>query len=206
MNRFPSFWLWLFRGEDFKAGWRKYWNRWLILHIAVGVALAWVVPLSLKDAANAVLLPLAGIFVGLSFAWAGNAQALMQTSEIEEVADHHRGGFQEYVFTFQVAILTILVTLALWGLAGLGVFDRQCFWACPSWIYSGVRVGLFASASITLRECWHVVLGAQWMLLVQRELKRKRSADSSDAAIGPITIGGTPEKDVRQIEDQTSHM
>jgi hypothetical protein len=205
VNKLPSFWTWLFRGEDFRAGWRKYWNPWLILHIAVGGGLAWLVPLSLREAANAVLLPLAGIFVGLSFAWAGNAQALMQTSEIEIVADHHRGGFREYVFTFQSAILTILVTLGLWGLAGLGVFDRSCPWSCPWWGYSVVRIVLFASASITLRECWHVVLGAQWMLLAQREVKRKLPGGLSDPEIDPTAARPTARQDTSPVEGPPSH-
>lgn len=183
MNRLPSFWNWFLIGEDYRPGWRKFWNWWLILHVTAGLILAWVVPLSLKDAANAVLLPLAGIFIGLSFAWAGNAQALMQTGEMELLADHHRGGFQEYVFTFQAAILTILATLVGWGVAGLGVFDRPCMFSCPSWGYFGVKAFLFSAASVTLRECWHVVLGAQWMLLAQREVKRQRANSSRSLPI-----------------------
>jgi hypothetical protein len=191
MNDLQFFWTWLLTRNTFRPGWRKYWNWWLALHVMIGGFLAWLVPLSLKDAANAVLLPLAGIFIGLSFAWAGNAQALMQTDEIQLVADHHRGGFAEYVFTFQAAVLTILTTLVAWGLAGLGVFDRECVWACPSWSYVGIRTLLFAAASITLRECWQVVLGAQWMLLSQRKVKK--SLGSRDKR-GQAAIADSPQE------------
>jgi hypothetical protein len=121
------------------------------------------------------LLPLVGILIGLSFAWAGNIQALLQVSEIEELTDFHEGGFAEYVFVYQTAIFTILLTLVAWALAGLGVFDQT--WPTPTCesSYFGVKVVLFALSSLTLRECWHVVLGAQWMLLMQREIKRSKN-------------------------------
>ncbi len=172
-----SFWKWLFRGcGGHRPGLNRFWNWWLLVHILVGVALAFLVKDDLKTAANAVLLPLVGIFVGLSFAWAGNAQALLQSPEMEEIAKYHEGGFTEYVFVFQTAILAILVALVLWGFAGLGIFDIYLSLPKYSIIYIFMKVVLFAISSLTLRECWHVVLGAQWMLLIQQELRNMREA------------------------------
>ena len=91
------------------------------------------------------------------------------------MTEFHEGGFTEYVFTYQAAIFTILVTLVAWAVAGFQVFDKT--WPTPSrqcW-YFAVEAALFALSSLTLRECWHVVLGAQWMLLMQREIKRSRN-------------------------------
>jgi hypothetical protein len=119
------------------------------------------------------LASVAGIFIGLSFAWAGNAQALMQTAEIEAMTEKRAGGFREYAFAFQTAVLTILVTLGLWGAAGLGILDRRCFWSCSAATYFLAKAVLFFAASLTLREYWHVVLGAQWMLLSQHRIKRR---------------------------------
>lgn len=175
-----SFWHWFFRGSGGRPGLLRFWNRWLLAHIAVGIVLAVLVKADLQTAANAVLLPLAGIFVGLSFAWAGNAQALLQSAEMEEVAKHHEGGFAEYVFVFQTAILTILIALVLWGLAGLGVFDQHSPATEHRIVYNILKAVLFAVSSLTLRECWHVVLGAQWMLLVQQELKKARETKGKD--------------------------
>lgn len=168
-----SYWSWFFVGSGAKPGCRRLVNRWLLLHLAVGVLLAYVVKVNLVAAANSVLLPLVGILVGLSFAWAGNAQAFMQSQEIDRLTEYHEGGFSEYVFVFQTAILAILVTLVLWALAGLQVFDL--FWptARRHCVYFFVKVLLFSFSSLTLRECWHVVLGAQWMLLAQREIRKK---------------------------------
>ncbi len=184
-----SYWRWFFLGSGGRAGFRRLVNLWLVMHVAVGAGLAWLVDVDLQTAGSAVLLPLAGIFIGLAFAWGGNAQALLQTAEMEEMAEHHEGGLAEYVFTYQTAILVILVTLVLWGLAGLKVFDGV--WPTPqnSKAYLVVKGALFAMCSLTLRECWHVVLGAQWMLLARQEIKKARKSkggrgDSDKAGSG----------------------
>ena len=175
--RFISFWVWLFKGSGGKSGLRRLFDRWIILHIGVGVLLAYLVTKPLVDCASSVLLPLAGIIVGLSFAWVGNAQALLQTSEIQDVADKHQGGYVEYVYVYQMAILLILTTLVGWSIAGLSVFDST--WPTPKCIYGyfTVKAVLFGLSSLALRECWHVVLGAQWLLLTQREIKRAQAKD-----------------------------
>src|SRR5437764_2184813 len=129
-SELTKFWAWFFKGSGGKAGYRRLINKWLLLHVIVGAALAYLVRIDLQSAANSVLLPLAGILVGLSFAWAGNAQALMQTSEIEDLSEHRLGGFSEYVYTYQTAILCILMTLVLWAFAGLKLYDD--FWPTPT--------------------------------------------------------------------------
>ena len=169
-----SFWRWLAKGSGGEPGYRRLINRWLIFHVGIGLLLAYVVRVNLASAANTVLLPLAGILIGLCFAWAGNAQALLQASEVEEMTQFHKGGFAEYVFTYQAAIFAILLTLVAWALAGFEIFDKT--WpteARQPW-YFVVRTILFALSSLTLRECWHVVLGAQWMLLIQHHIKRSK--------------------------------
>lgn len=167
-----SFWRWFFKGSGGKAGYRRLLDRWFIFHLGVGVFLASVVQMDLTAAADTVLLPLAAILVGLCFAWAGNAQALLQTEDLQKMSEFHPGGFAEYVYTYQSAILAILVTLAGWSLAGFSVFDKS--WPTPNSrsSYFVVKVLLFALSSLTLRECWHVVLGAQWMLLTRYQIRQ----------------------------------
>jgi hypothetical protein len=171
-----DYWRWFLKGSGGKTGYKRLLlNWWTIVHIVFGLILTFLVKADVKTAANSVLLPLAGIFIGLCFAWAGNAQALMQSDEIEKLSRHHEGGFVEYVFVYQTAILVVLVTLVLWGLAGLGVFESLCSCAGGSFV---VKIVLFFLSSITLRECWHVVMGAQWMLLAQHEIKKKDSNEN----------------------------
>lgn len=171
MTSLFNYWRWFFRGSGGKPGYRRLVDLWLIVHFTIGITLALLVRVDIQTAANTVLLPLAGILVGLSFAWAGNAHGLLQSSEIEELSRHHEGGFLEYVFVYQTAILVILVTMVFWGLTGLRVFDVQL---PGGWGKTGafvLKTALFACSSLTLRECWHAVMGAQWMLMAQKEIK-----------------------------------
>jgi amino acid permease len=171
-NSVISYWQWFFKGSGAKPGYRRLVNRWILLHLCAGGIVAFLTQIDLQTAANTVLLPLVGILIGLSFAWAGNAQALLQSSEIDKLSEHHEGGFVEYVFTYQTAILAILITLVFWGLAGLHIFDTRWPTSQSSVAYFVVKTFLFLLVSMTLRECWHVVMGAQWLLLVQREIRK----------------------------------
>lgn len=181
-NDLIKYWTWFFKGSGSKPGFRRLLNVWMIFHLFMGLIFSFIVPGKLEDIANTVLLPLLGILIGLSFAWAGNAQALIQTTEIEELSKYHKGGFVEYVFVYQTAILAILITLILWAVAGLSVFDERWPTENRCIIYVCLKLVLFTFCSLTLRECWHVVMGAQWMLLTQRkirELKNKNQRKSS---------------------------
>jgi len=176
MDSIFKYWQWFFHGSGGKPGYRRLVDRWLLAHLAIGVSMMLLVRVDIHTATNIVLLPLAGILVGLSFAWAGNAQGLMQSSEIDELSKHHKGGFLEYVFVYQTAILVILVTMIFWGLAGLRVFDVPLPTPWSKLGTSILKTVLFSLSSMTLRECWHVVMGAQWMLLAQREIKAHNAA------------------------------
>lgn len=166
-----KFWRWFFLGLNDRSGIRELFvNCSCVVHIFIGVILAWGIEVCLHDAARTILLPLAGIFVGLSFAWAGNAQALIQEDEIRKIAVYLPDGIETYIYTFQMAILVILVTLGAWGLAGLEVFSIWIFQSPFARLL--VEICLYFLASLTLRECWHVVLGSQ-MLILTRYYVRK---------------------------------
>jgi len=165
------YWTWLFKGLNGKPGIAKFLNVWLLLHIAVATALAIWISIPLAEVARTMMLPLAGIFIGLSFAWAGNAQALLQTDEIEKLAEQHEDGIENYIYTFQTAILAILLSLVGWGLAGLKAFDANSL----SIIAPFVEWILYLISSIALRECWHVILGSQLLILNRSEIKSSKS-------------------------------
>ena len=169
-----TFWQWLMVGTGNGPGIKRFIDWWLLLHVSVAGALAYLLPISLKDAATSLLLPVAGIFIGLSFAWGGNAQALLQSEEIENVSKFKDGGFTDYVYVFQSAILLILVTLCLWAVAGLGIFDIVWPISPKLLSYKAVAFVLFFFSSMTLRECWHVVLGAQSLLLVRFQVRKRK--------------------------------
>lgn len=167
-----SYWHWFFFGTGYKPGFLRFLNIWIVIHIGIGCIIAIVVKNDISEASKAVLLPLAGVLVGLAFAWGGNAMALLQTDEIDKFSDYHPGGFEEYVYVYQSAILTILITLSLWGIAGLEVFDSTWPTNSNKIPYYLCKVFLYSLSSLSLRECWHVVLGAQQMLLTKRQMKK----------------------------------
>ena len=178
-----KFWTWFLRGDTAeehpadplpkgKAGIRAYFDKWLFFHIAVGFLLMFIVPMRINEAARSILLPLAGIFIGLTFAWGGNAVTLMQSDEINILADYRPGGLREYVFKFQAAILVLLFTMVAWGLAGLDIFEGLNCHSKFRIFYKAVEVFLFFLISLSIRDCWHVVMGAQAMILYKRKIRK----------------------------------
>ena len=169
----PKFWVWFFRGSGGRPGFSRVVNSWLLLHAFIGSALAVLVPLTLKDAAVSILAPLAGFLIGLTFAWAANGQALLQCDEIESLAQKSDGDIPDYAYTYLLSVLVVLVTLVLWGLAGLGIFDS--IWPkTGSQEYICVEYILYLMASLTMRTSWHVVLGTQSLLLVRWTIRKKQ--------------------------------
>lgn len=168
-----DFWAWLLGRTERDAGLRRFLDAWLLLHLFVAAVLTWLVPLPVNEAANTVLLPLAGLFIGLCFAWGGNAQALLQTDEIERLASKHDDGFEVYPLVYQASILVVIIAVALWGIAGLGVFDPLC--GVPTALECRATKGLlYGWSSLTLRECWHVVLGAQFLLVSRMKMRNSK--------------------------------
>lgn len=150
-----------------------YFNKWMIFHAIVGFLLMYFVPMKMNDAARSILLPLAGIFIGLTFAWGANAISLMQSEEINILARFRPGGLREYLFRYQTAILVLLLTMVAWGLAGLNVFESIYCDHRFKILYAAIEVFLFFLISLSIRECWHVVIGAQSMILYKNKIRDK---------------------------------
>lgn len=176
-----SYWHWLFFGSGTEPGLRRFLDRWLALHAVVGGVLAYLLPMTIQRAGVSLLLPIAGVFIGLTFAWGGNAQALLQTDELAKLSSYRVGGYEEYVYTYQSAILLILLTLCLWALAGLGVFDEVWPTMRHRVQYKCIVSILFFFSSMTVRECWQVVIGSQAMLLVRFKIRMRDQQSKDDS-------------------------
>lgn len=157
----------------------------MFFHLIIGFGLGFGGQIEAKDAASTILLPLAGIFVGLSFAWIGNTQAILKENEIEELMYRHQDGIEAYVYTYQLAILVILTTLIAWGVAGLGI-SRISSGVClisvlgvDSFFCKLATATLFALASATVRECWHIVLSSQMFILSRFKIRNHKQRGSS---------------------------
>lgn len=176
-----NYWAWFFKGSGGKLGYKRVINKFVFVHLIIGVVIARLVDIDIYLCASTVLIPLAGIFIGLSFAWVQNVQSLLQSEAMIKVAKISEGGFEDYVFVIQTSILTILITLVTWGFAGLKIFDNLWPTSINKICYFIIKSLLFGFSSLTLRECWHVIMGVQWMLIIQNkydEVKREREKEN----------------------------
>jgi hypothetical protein len=173
-----SFWRWFVR-----SGIRRFVDRWLLVHVAVGLLLARYVPERMSDVSRAAFLPLASILIGLAFAWGGNALAVLQTTELRRVASDRSGpGYSSYIFTFQQAILVVLVTLIVWGLLAMGIANSVeiLYRSAGAWLLG--RATTFALTSLAIRECWHVILGTQSMMIIRHIVQTENEQRSEGGA------------------------
>lgn len=166
-TRLPTFWRWFWRGNGEKPGARRLVGWHSIIHLVVGFLAAWVVAKPLNEVAAQALLPLIAIFVGLTFSWAGNAHAILQSREVMKIAGSRPGGIAEYVFTFQLCILVVLFSVSAWILPILNtkylledIIDIETFNYCAG-------VALYALISLAFRTSWQAVLGANMLLLAR---------------------------------------
>lgn len=164
-----AFWRWFAT-----SGLRSFVDWWLVVHASIGFGLAKVVPQCLSQVAQVAFLPLASILIGLAFAWGGNALAVLQTPEIKKaIGAQGPRAFSEYLFKFQQAILLVLVVLVVWGLLATGVGSSVGHLSRLPLVRLIGRAIAFGLTSIAIRECWHVVLGTQSLLIMRHIIERE---------------------------------
>lgn len=166
-NRLPGFWTWFFRGTGERAGLRRLLDGWLIVHIAIGVTLALIVQRPIWDVAEKALIPMMAIFVGLTFSWAGNAHALLQSKEVRKLSENRVGGIFEYVYTFQLCILVMLLTIMAWVVPILSIPFFLSDFITLNHFNKGASAFLFSMISLAFRTSWQAVLGANMLLLIR---------------------------------------
>jgi hypothetical protein len=155
------FWTWFLKGSTQRPGIFNYIDRFLILHLAIAFGIYQSINTPLKDAACTMMLPLFGILFGITFAWSGNITALLSTEEIGQLSDKVNGGLEEYVYYTQGVVLFILTTSIGWGAAGLSIITER-FWYIP----------LLSLTSLSVRECWNLILLAQYLTLARRDVSK----------------------------------
>jgi hypothetical protein len=176
-----EFWAWLRKGSGGLPGWRRLVTWALIGHLIIGVIAAVNVTVNLSTAAQVVLIPLSGVFVGLTFAWVANVQGHLQSPEIEELALFKKGGYADYVYTFQLGMLVVLTAIVVWGIAGIGLADLLCHALFGSiqtcaWLPA---VLLYASVSFAISTCWQLITATMLMIVTRHrimDLKRRRGS------------------------------
>jgi len=173
LRREFSFWKWWFR-----YGLLTFVNWWLILHLAIGYILFRLVSAPYSHIAQVIVIPLVGVLIGLSLAWAGNAIAIMQTPEFRQMASKHPRGIKEYLYGFQSSILALLVCIVFWSMIALGVHASPILLCVSHNIRISFKIMLFASSSLATRECWQIILSAQWLLLSKHNVEELNKAQA----------------------------
>lgn len=176
-ERLPTFWRWLWLGNGDLPGIRRIVNWWGCLHVAIGAALALLVSTPVDQVAEKALIPLLAIFVGLTFSWAGNAHALLQSNEIIALSIRRKGGIAEYIFTFQLCILIILSTICLWLIPSLHIKYLLSSLVSLDYFNHIASALLYAFLSLAVRTSWQAVLGVNMLLLSRATLIKKNGAN-----------------------------
>ncbi len=170
-----GFWSWLFvRDTDGSRGLTNVINWWLVVHAAIGLLLAGLASAAPIDIARGIALPGAAILVGLAFGWAGRSASLLQDRSFSKFLINNGPPAEGYVYSFQLAILTVLLLVAV----SLGIIagGLRVSFGSAYWDDLTNRFVLFLTASVAVRECWGVIyfvnkLTLQYYRLREQELE-----------------------------------
>lgn len=172
-----SFFTWFLKGfGGSKSGLKRIFDGWLIFHILIGISLAFIIDTPIKDVSRVILLPLMGILIGLTFAWAGNAQGFIQTKEIIEVSKNKPGGYIDYIFIYQFSIFSVLLCTGVWAIAAFDIKQIDCFDrpVHPRFLTylqkTGIKSILYFTLSFTIREAWSTIQGVHYFLIVKNKI------------------------------------
>lgn len=148
-----GFWRWLFYlDQQGGRGFYNLLNRWSLIFLLLSIAFAMYSTVDPVGLAKNVVLPATGGLIGLSFAWAGRSSSLLQDREFSAFIIAHGPPIEGYVYSFQLAILSVVIFTVICGLllAGGSGFSTG-FDNLDDAIN---RFVLSLSGLIALGECW----------------------------------------------------
>ena len=152
-----KYWKWFF----FK-GYKSIANRWLVLHLFVGILLGFLSNNNLNDIAIAVIFPASGMLLSVCMAWSGAFTALINSKEIiilkskiKEVDKDVR-----YIYNYQTSVLILLITATAWAIIAI-IGDSikiaiiyHCYYEEQTFLI--IKTALFTMSSIAIRETWGI--------------------------------------------------
>jgi len=164
-----SFWRWLFFGYGSKPGYARLLTFWMLMDILIGVIGAFFATKPLSEIAIGVLVPLAGVFVGLSATVSSGTQAIISSREINILARFKDGGIADYMYPFQLSILFIFISMSFWGISALGVFDSTLSISCVK--FNAFSIIGFSLTSSCIRLAWRCVSGGADLVFAVFEVR-----------------------------------
>lgn len=168
----PTFSTWFFSCEKYN-GFRRVINCKLFRDLLVGLVLAKIIETPAHEIANTVLIPITGTLIGLTFAWAGNAQSLLESEEIKNLSESHPGGYITYLYTYQLSVLFLIIVVVIWSLAGLHVWDYFARTKNYQVLYA-IRAFYFMITTTSLRICWNVVSSVSFLMEIKRLFQQRK--------------------------------
>lgn len=161
-----SFWRWFALGSGDAPGYTRVLNYWLVLDFAVGIVFVVLFDVHVSQFASGVLLPVSGAFIGISIGAINTAQAVLFSNHLKVLADHWRGGLEDFVFPFLMVILINLVTIIFWALVSTGAFDAEKHSFCEG---AALFIGVFFS-SLLVRAIWNSMRGVTMFVFAYQEM------------------------------------
>lgn len=171
-----GFWTWLVRKDkDGDLGLENILNRWVFFHIALGLALGFVVSVDPRALAQTVALPGAAILVGLAFGWAGRSAGLLQDKSFSQFLIENGPSPEGYVYAFQLSVLCVLTFIATAFMLIAG--GTPLTTGNPNADACINRFALGFVGSLAVREGWGIIyfvnkLTIQYYRVRERELEQ----------------------------------
>lgn len=182
MSDFPSFWRWLFaKDRDGDRGIYNLIDQWLLLHLLFAFGAGASFSISELDLASKVAVPGAAIMVGLSFAWAGRSASLFQDKGFSEFIIRDGAPIEGYLYSFQLAILTVLLFLLCTFFIAFGGFGFSSGYLFIDKFIN--KFVIFFLGSIALRECWGTIYFVNKLTIQYYKIREKEifAADNQPA-------------------------
>lgn len=156
------FWKWVFSGiKDnngvSSSGLKQFIDVWLILHILLSVLSSSLLAGNFLRFSQTVVFPLISALMGISLAWIGTSISIVTSNELRLFMKSHPGGVVTLIYTYQLAILVLVVTLALWYIPSFITVGSLPPFLTKKSVLSITRFCLMLCLSISIRECWHVI-------------------------------------------------
>jgi hypothetical protein len=151
-----SFWTWLIYGVgDNPAGFRNVINKFLIFHIAIGLAASLLISADPFTFAGKALFPASSILIGLSMAWTTRASTILQSKELRAALFTKTRPPEDYVYGFQLAILVVVAMVIYVAIMAGGGINIHL--APHKFEDFASAFGMYFLLSVALRECWGVI-------------------------------------------------
>lgn len=175
-----TFGRWLWAGSGGRRGISRVVNFWMLLHLLVGSLIALAISAPLSRTSQSCLLPAFSILIGLTFAWIGNAQGLLQTKAIRLLGKETQGGLIDFIFAYQLNVLILLVAISIFAIASLSPFEQLKLPVFHPKIYFSAKALFYSTASLTVGTAWSTINGSHALLRAAATIE-DALADSEDA-------------------------